>query len=554
MLTSDDNELLREYALRNSEQAFATLVSRHIDMVYSAALRRTGNHHQAEEITQAVFIILARKGRSLPAATVLSGWLFRTTRLTASNYVRAEIRRSRREQEAYMQSTLDQDQSDVWRQVSPLVDDAIADLGEKDRNAIVLRFVKGENNRTVAAALGTSEQSAQVRVSRAVEKLRRIFARRGIVLSGAALTGAIAAHSVQAAPAALAPAVIASAVHGTALTASTVALVKGTLKLMNWTKLHIVVGVGVAAFVGYQYHQNTGQARQLTAARQQLEQQAQQASDQADEISKLREENRTLADARLAAAKLLAEQQQRASAAIAAAVTTPAPAAASSNVSDTNKPTSGLAAMLGNPGLRDYLQRSETAKMRTRYEPLAQSLNLAPDQSDRLAKIMGDVTMTNIEIGVAYAQGVTDRAAAHQAAAAAAADAASQLQTLLGADGYAQYQQYNREYPAQTTLKLLNAQLGDTPLTSDQGASLFQSVMAEPFRLTHGITGDPDAAQFGSPEIVDGYFQQVADSQQRLLQQAASYLTPDQLAAYGTVLSNSLTAQKAKFSALIQSR
>src|SRR5215467_2964322 len=100
----NDIDLLREYASSRSEDAFGAIVSRHINLVYSAAMRYVGNQSQAEEITQAVFIILARKASSLSSRTVLSGWLFKTARLTAANYLRTEIRRSRREQEAYMQS------------------------------------------------------------------------------------------------------------------------------------------------------------------------------------------------------------------------------------------------------------------------------------------------------------------------------------------------------------------------------------------------------------------------------------------------------------------
>src|SRR4051812_44078212 len=106
MQTMDDRELLQEYATQKSEEAFATLVERHINMVYSVALRHAGNAHHAEEITQAVFVILAKKAASLSRGTILSGWLFHTARLTANNFLRTEIRRSRREQEAYMRSTL----------------------------------------------------------------------------------------------------------------------------------------------------------------------------------------------------------------------------------------------------------------------------------------------------------------------------------------------------------------------------------------------------------------------------------------------------------------
>jgi RNA polymerase sigma factor (sigma-70 family) len=154
MAEIDDIALLREYALHNSERAFSTLVSRHIDLVYSAALRQVGNHHNAEEITQAVFVILARKARSLNPETVLPGWLFRTARLTAANHLRTEIRRARREQEAFMQSNPPDDSNQLWQQMTPLLNDLIDHLREKDRNAVVLRFLKGKDYKEVAAALG----------------------------------------------------------------------------------------------------------------------------------------------------------------------------------------------------------------------------------------------------------------------------------------------------------------------------------------------------------------------------------------------------------------
>ena len=182
-------ELLREYASRNSEEAFAALVSRHIDLVYSAALRDVGNHHQAEEVTQAVFMVLASKARSLSPGTILPGWLFQTARLTASNYLRTEIRRARREQEAYMQSNPSENPSERWQEVAPMLNDAIAGLGENDRNAIVFRFLKGKDYKEVAAALGGTEEAAQMRVSRALEKLRKMFAKRGVALSAACWRG-----------------------------------------------------------------------------------------------------------------------------------------------------------------------------------------------------------------------------------------------------------------------------------------------------------------------------------------------------------------------------
>jgi RNA polymerase sigma factor (sigma-70 family) len=136
-----DIELLKVYATEHSGAAFGALVTRHINLVYSTAFRGTNDAHAAQEITQAVFIILAKKTASLPAKTILPGWLYQTTRLTAANFLRTERRRRQREQEAYMQSTLHETSDDwVWEQIAPQLDAAMTHLGERDRNAIVLRF------------------------------------------------------------------------------------------------------------------------------------------------------------------------------------------------------------------------------------------------------------------------------------------------------------------------------------------------------------------------------------------------------------------------------
>jgi RNA polymerase sigma factor (sigma-70 family) len=140
MQSTDDSALLRQYLEDHSEAAFAELVARHVNLVYSVALRHVGDPHQAEEITQAVFILLARKAAQLRHDKALSSWLFQATRLTASNFVRGETRRHRREQEAHMQVVLDGSGTDIWRQIAPLLDTAVASLSEKDRQAIVLRL------------------------------------------------------------------------------------------------------------------------------------------------------------------------------------------------------------------------------------------------------------------------------------------------------------------------------------------------------------------------------------------------------------------------------
>jgi len=246
-----DMELLRSYDQQGSEDAFAELVRRHINLVYSAALRQVGIAAHAEEITQAVFVILVRKAASLHPDTVLEGWLYETARLTSSSFLRGERRRQRREQEAYMQTTL-QESNDVsiWTQLAPLLDEAMSRLGKKDRDAVVLRFFKEKNLCEVAAALKVTEAAAQSRGHRAVEKLQRYFNKRGVSLTTAIIVGTISANSVQAAPTALAKTVTAVAItKGAAASGSVLIIVKGTMKTMTWLKATTVAAILANAFV-----------------------------------------------------------------------------------------------------------------------------------------------------------------------------------------------------------------------------------------------------------------------------------------------------------------
>jgi RNA polymerase sigma factor (sigma-70 family) len=249
MAEPTDIALLQDYALRNSEEAFTTLVQRHIRLVYSVALRQLGNTHQAEEVTQAVFIILARKAAGFRSGTMLTGWLYQTARLTTANFLRSERRRHRREQEAHMQSEIHESHVEpVWQGLSPLLDEAMGHLGAKERNAILLRFFEGRTFSEVAVALDSNETAVQKRINRAVGKLQTFFARRGVKVAAGVLVGVVSANSLQAAPAGLAASVAtAVTVKGAAASGSTLALIKGTLKLMAWAKVKTAMVIGACA-------------------------------------------------------------------------------------------------------------------------------------------------------------------------------------------------------------------------------------------------------------------------------------------------------------------
>jgi RNA polymerase sigma factor (sigma-70 family) len=247
----NDTSLIREYADRDSEAAFADLVHRHIHLVHSVAFRYVRNSADAQDVTQAVFVILAKKAASLRQRSTLTGWLYETTRFTAATFLRTRARQQTREQEAYMQSTVnDPDPSGVWRQLEPFLEEAMSGLNKEERELLALRFFENKTAAQTAAMLGIREGAAHKRAARALEKVRRFFSKRGIHSTTAIISGAISANSVQAAPAALAKSVTAVAMtKGVAASGSTLTLLKTTLNIMTWTKLKTAAVAGLLALL-----------------------------------------------------------------------------------------------------------------------------------------------------------------------------------------------------------------------------------------------------------------------------------------------------------------
>jgi RNA polymerase sigma factor (sigma-70 family) len=244
-----NTDLLRSYAQDRSESAFTELVRRHIDLVYSAALRESrGNTSQAEDITQLVFAEVARQASKLSRHPALAGWLYTCVRHMNSNARRSETRRQRREREAQtMNELLSSDSPDpVWRQVQPELDDAMHELNETDRTAVVLRFFEDRSLKEVGLALGINENAARMRVDRALEKLQSLLAKRGITSTASGLAAAIVAGAVASAPTGLVASVVTGAMAATGATTSTVFT---ALKLMTMSKLKagIISAVVVAS-------------------------------------------------------------------------------------------------------------------------------------------------------------------------------------------------------------------------------------------------------------------------------------------------------------------
>ncbi len=202
-----DNVLLQEYVENQSEAAFAELVRRYVDFVYSTARRMVGNEQAAQDVTQSVFVALARDARKLLCRSAVSGWLHCASRNLAANALRSDARRRAREQEAAIMNEIQPDPSgELWERIAPQLDAALGELSRNDRDALLLRYFQNKRICEVARILETTEDAAQKRVNRSVDRLRKIIARRGVVAGATGLIISISANAVQEAPAAMAAA------------------------------------------------------------------------------------------------------------------------------------------------------------------------------------------------------------------------------------------------------------------------------------------------------------------------------------------------------------
>lgn len=246
-----DVELLKRYHRDHSEKSFAEIVRRHLPLVYSAALRQVRSPQLALEVAQTTFIDLAQSAGRLGPDTVLTAWLYKVARRTAIDIVRKESRRRLREQVASEMNAMNATDAD-WTRIEPLLDDAMAALDGTERTAVLLRYFEGQSLREVGQALGTSEDAAQKRVSRAVDRLRECLARNGVAVGASGLVVAISGNAVQAVPAGLAvtistAATLAGAGFATTVTATTTQALAMTAlqKTLVTTTIAIAAGFGI---------------------------------------------------------------------------------------------------------------------------------------------------------------------------------------------------------------------------------------------------------------------------------------------------------------------
>lgn len=499
-----DAELLSQYSRHGVDAAFAEIVRRYLGIVYHAALRQlAGDAHAAEDVAQKVFALLARKAGSLASHTALAGWLHTTTRLVARETIRAERRRRTREQEAaFMQQLSTHDQADP-EQLRAVLDDAIGELNERDRETVLLRFFAGLRLTELGARLGLSENSARMRVERALERLQRSLARRGVTSAGGALAVALANQT------AAVPAGLVQSVTSVALAAPAPALGAAILASMSTSTFKIVtaaaVGLVATGLATREVHAHRMRTADVEFAQIELQQERARL--------RLAAQRATAAEAQLAAAvrPLVADRSV-------AATDNPAPQGQPVGREERWDPQEQGRAFLGrHPQVRDRFVAWTHAQTDFQYGALYRQLGLTPAQIDEFRSVMLD------QSGYAPHVGTTERQLTLRMGEAGWDETEQRLRQLLGPGNFEHYQAYKKTLPAREVTAQVAGALCFTaePLTSAQAETLVQLAAAtreSPGANKRGLDWQQilrDATGVLTPSQV-GVLQRVAD-QQRLM-------------------------------------
>jgi RNA polymerase sigma factor (sigma-70 family) len=479
----DDATLLERYVRDRSEEAFAEVVRRHLTMVYSAALRRTaGDVHRAEDVAQIVFAVLARDAAALSRHPSLTGWLYTATRNAAVDLLRTERRRQQREEKAQLMEeiSLSPEASADWEQLRPVLDDAMEELDERDREAVLLRFFEGQPFASVGAAMRLSEDAARKRVDRALEKLGSLLQRRGITSTGGALTVLLANQVSVAAPASVAASITAAAMAGAGT--ATGMSVAGTAGIFLMSTAKIVTGIlAVVAVVAI------GSALYQAGAKREAEAEAASVTRERDALQ-----------ARLAALEKRVRQSDSRIAAVSkeTGAASPPTAAAAPNQLALQNPA--LEYVLEHPETHAAFVEQDMLRMKLRYGGFFKAAGLSAEQQERVLSVMKETRASQLDIMVAlHTQGFgrnnhENPEAVTKMVVESARDAFRQrdasLRAVLGDEGLKAMQKYqgtmyDRNVAEQMAGRLYST---DEPLTAQQAERLMQVLAENPYQRRAG--------------------------------------------------------------------
>lgn len=507
-MDEEDHELLVRYAEEGSEAAFTELVHRHFDLVYSAARRQVGGDDQrAREVAQTVFTDLAHKARALRRHPALRGWLYTSTHFAARKLLRSEQRRRQRELTAQAMQELSSPPglSGDWDRLSARLDEAMQALGPRDREAILLRFFFQRHFAEIGDRLGSSEKAAQMRVDRALEKLREALARRGITSTAGALAVALADQAVVAAPAGWSATVAGSVLANLGAVAAGETMAAALGQFMATSKLTIVLlgSCGLLA-LGSGLHY-AAQARAATAALTHAPLPARGQERLQSVIRQMAGERRRIS--------ALRDQQDHS-----AGLKSPASAVATA-------PDTILSQEIAeNPQLRQLLAANFRAQFALTHGPLFRELNFTPEQigqfEDLKLELMSD--LYDLE-QAARLQGTADPGVdpGLQRSENQVRDRYDDaLRGLAGETARARIQDYEQILPARALANEMAAGVyySSTPLTPAQADRVVEIIAAQSSAYRSGGQVDPAALNWD-----------------RVLAQAQGVLTPEQFAALQSV-------------------
>ncbi|HUE13664.1 MAG TPA: sigma-70 family RNA polymerase sigma factor, partial [Planctomycetaceae bacterium] len=456
----DDAALLIQFSQDSSEEAFRELVRRHLNFVFSTALRQLARDtHLAEDVAQSVFADLARKAREISSCPVLARWLYTSTHHAAAKAVRTEQRRRTRESIAQaVQDLANEPAHDAeWARIRPWLDEALRGLGQRDRDAILLRFFEARSFAAIGSQLGLNENAARMRVERALEKLRGILSRRGVTSTAVALAAMLSNEAVVAAPAGMAGTIADAAL---ACTAGGSGAAAAFLQIMSTTKLGIgavAVVVAVAAGLGvYEFSANRRTDAALSSAQRQYDADAKQLQELRNRAGVV---DRNRADLERAIAGQRARQ---------------APGNAVADARSTIKGSSTASrqpsvkpAAVTDPKIRNNLEVWFEGLSAIQFGPFFRNAGFSAEQREQMLDLL--TLQKTLALGSVVVSLRPDSVSAEQIS--------QEIQDFVGtADAQRQYQDYIRTMNLRPVAAALAANLASTgtPLTADQGEQLTQ--------------------------------------------------------------------------------
>ncbi|MBE0542666.1 MAG: sigma-70 family RNA polymerase sigma factor [Verrucomicrobia bacterium] len=542
---TDGQQLLAQYVKTGSETAFHELVARYVDLVYSAAIRLVnGDTHRAEDVTQTVFADLARQARTLSREVMLGGWLHRHACFVASKTMRTERRREARERQSVAMSALEDHSAANLALIAPMLDEAVDQLADDDRTAIMLRFFEQHDYRSVGEAMGSNEEAARKRVDRALDKLQSLLKARGVVLSATALGTTLATQTVTAAPVGFALTISSVALAGAATGGGTTLTV---LEIMSMTKLKVgIVTAVVAAGVSIPWVMEHRTQTRLTEANEALRQQTEQNNELEAENARL---NKLASEATTARASANSPSLEllRLRGEVARLHQDLA-----SERTRTNGP-SALSGIKADPAMWDTIRAQQKMGMGSIYKDFAKRFKLPDEQAEQLNDLLADNVMENIDHITAVLRDGLTPAQMEPIFAGQEAAMLEKVQALLGPEGLEDYKEYTRRLASNITAEQLKGMLTGDKTEQEAKARKVYELMLQETQQTLASAGLPSDFQtlpilnfrnIASETEAEKNLKLMDGVYERVIASSGSILSPEDVAKFDEFRAKAVNAQR----------